>query len=344
VAPARQEVLLDPPSELPLVSPSSCLIYGALAGVAVSNAGYNILTKHAITNAHKADALIFSLCRDVAAYPVLQAGAFLIDGVQRPQTKDIPLIVVLGLLGMFCNQYLFIYGMAGDVSATEASVLSQLQPIFAAMFAIIAKQVGPSWMLFAGVVLTFAGSVVMAEVWTVKSIAGSQSIHLLSVVGSAFCMALYYVAQKPILNRYPPLSLTAWSYLFGALWMMLASCGYLTLPKTELHAKWASMNTSVNLLTLVFAVLMNSVLKYALQSFSNKWTGATTLTAWSCLTPILTGFVGAVVPAFHENLSWAYLGSVPVLIGVYLVTLAREREKAAAAAALKGAADEGSSA
>jgi len=254
-----------------------------------------------------------------------------VDGPKLPALRDVPVIAILGLLGMFGNQFFFIYGMSGNVSATEASVLSQLQPIFAALFAIIAGQVGPSWMLFFGVVLTFGGSVVMAEVWTITDMAGAQTIHLLSVVASAFCMALYYVAQKPILNRYPPLSLTAWSYFFGALWMALASCYYLTLPRDEMIEKFASMNTLVNWISLIFAVLMNSVLKYALQSFSNKWTGATTLTAWSCLTPILTGFIGAVVPAFHESLSWSYFGAVPVIVGVFLVTMAREREKATAA-------------
>merc|ERR1711865_1228336 len=82
--------------------------------------------------------------------------------------------------------------------------------------------------------------------------------------------------------------------------------------------------------TLVFAVLMNSCLKYALQSFSNKWTGATTLTAWSCGTPIITGVVGAAVPAFHEPLTWAYLGAIPVSIGVFLVSWSRERDNALA--------------
>lgn len=36
--------------------------------------------------------------------------------------------------------------------------------------------------------------------------------------------------------------------------------------------------------------------RYALQSFSNKWVGATTLTAWACLVPVLTGLVDALWP------------------------------------------------
>jgi drug/metabolite transporter (DMT)-like permease len=35
--------------------------------------------------------------------------------------------------------------------------------------------------------------------------------------------ATYYIFQKPLLKKYPPLTLTAWSYLFGALSKLLST-------------------------------------------------------------------------------------------------------------------------
>ena len=46
--------------------------------------------------------------------------------------------------------------------------------------------------------------------------------------------------------------------------------------------------------------------------------------------PLFTGIIGAVTPAssgFHEPLTFAYLGAVPVIVGVILVTLTKEYEK-----------------
>merc|ERR1712046_463022 len=137
-------------------------------------------------------------------------------------------------------------------------------------------------------------------------------------------------AQKPVLGRYPSLSLTAWSYFFGAMWMAIASLFYFDLPANEMREKWASMNSLANWLTLAFAVIFNSVIKYALQSISNKWTGATTPSVWSCVTPIITGVLGAAVPAWNEPLTWAYFGAIPVILGVFLVSLSRERGEVAA--------------
>lgn len=305
--------------------PRNSLIYGALLAVTVINCGYNVLSKNVLSShvTTKADPLIFSLVRDLTAFPLLQVGALLVDGALLPDLKDVPLIALLGLLGMFGNQYLFIYGLAGkDVTATEAAVLSQTQPVFAALLALTAKQIRPSWALAGGVLLTFGGSLVMAKVWTIKQIGGEDTVHLAALLLGALCMALYYVAQKPILNRYPPLSLTAWAYFFGALSMGLASLSYFALPDGEMQEKWNSLWTQPTIIALVFAVIMNSVLKYALQSFANKWVGATTLTVWMCLVPIFTAIVG--VSWLGEKPGYSYLGAVPVMIGVYLVTVARQ--------------------
>lgn len=113
--------------------------------------------------------------------------------------------------------------------------------------------------------------------------------------------------------------------------MSVAQCFYLFSDTSEQYAeRWHSVNNTDALLTLLFAVLMNSVAKYALQSFSNKWTNATTLCVWSCLVPIFTGLIGALSPessGFHEQLTVAYLGAVPVIVGVMLVTKAKEKDQ-----------------
>lgn len=305
--------------------PSKALIYSALLCVAVINCGYNVLTKYVLSGASattKADPLLLSLLRDAIAYPILQFGALISDGFRLPRMKDLPLICLLGLLGMFGNQFLFMYGMEGNhVTATEASILSQTQPVFAAVLAMFAGQVQPSRWVFLGVLLTFGGSMIMAKAWNIHKLAGDDGLHIGSILLGALAMALYYVVQKPMLESYPPLSLTAWAYFFGTLWMGMASLSYLTLPEDELEAKWASVNTGATRVALAFAVIMNSVLKYALQSFANKWTGATITSCWMCVVPVLTALVGTLI---GERPCLSYLGGCPVLAGVYLVTAMRE--------------------
>lgn len=54
------------------------------------------------------------------------------------------------------------------------------------------------------------------------------------------------------------------------------------------------------------------------------------LTAWSCLVPVFTGVVGALWPALGETPTLAYLGAVPVMLGIFCVSFARTRELNAA--------------
>jgi threonine/homoserine efflux transporter RhtA len=106
--------------------------------------------------------------------------------------------------------------------------------------------------------------------------------------------------------------------------MALAALSYLALPKRQMQDKWSSICTQPTVIALAFAILMNSVLKYSLQSFANKWVGATTLTVWMCLVPVLTAIVGVMWSGLGEKPSLSYLGALPVMIGVYMVTVARQ--------------------
>ena len=48
----------------------------------------------------------------------------------------------------------------------------------------------------------------------------------LAVFGSCVTMAVYYILMKPVLKIYPPVTVTAWSYCFGALVMGAVSLMY----------------------------------------------------------------------------------------------------------------------
>ena len=47
-----------------------------------------------------------------------------------------------------------------------------------------------------------------------------------AVFGSCVTMAVYYILMKPVLKIYPPVTVTAWSYCFGALVMGAVSLMY----------------------------------------------------------------------------------------------------------------------
>ena len=96
--------------------------------------------------------------------------------------------------------------------------------------------------------------------------------------------------------------------------MALASMYYAAAP-----AEWHLTHNAW--LALLFAVLANSVGKYALQSFANAHVEATTVTAWSTVVPVFTAIFAYVDPSQRVSpLQLKYLGMLPIVAGIYLVT------------------------
>ena len=298
--------------------PLGRLVILTLFTVAVVNAGYNTITKDALSKG-KVDALVFSLLRDACAYPILQLAAYCIDGPLWPKRGDVPLLFLLGLTGMFGNQFLFIEGL-DHISADVASILNLAQAPIAAAVAVAVGQEQFSWRRLGGIGLAVCGAVVLLAPWQAgnsskgKAEGSSKAVGYLCVLGSCCSMATYYIVQKPALRRYPPLSVTAWSYFFGALIMALAATS-----RASRAGAWQISRQAAE--ALVFAVIANSVIKYALQSFANKHVQASTVTAWSTAVPVFTAIFAFVDPNQHEDpLQLRFVGMIPIAVGVYLVT------------------------
>jgi drug/metabolite transporter (DMT)-like permease len=287
------------------------LAYASVILVQVLNAGYNTLTKDALKKG-KVDPLVFSLYRDAMAFPILFVLGLSYDGWIFPEKKDIWKIAVLGLCGMFGNQYFFIMGLK-FIASDIASVLSLGQAIFASAIAVAVGQEAFSFHKVGGVVLCVGGAVVLLSPWNAT---GSGEVQgYLYILGSCICMAVYYIFQKPLCKKYPPLSLTAWSYFFGAFIMGLAA----TSKVNDGPKIWTL--TSGSLVALAFAVVCNSVMKYALQSFVNKHLAVTILTAWSTSVPVFTAVFAYLDPNQTETLGMQDLGFFPIVAGLFLVKL-----------------------
>jgi drug/metabolite transporter (DMT)-like permease len=114
------------------------------------------------------DALVFSLCRDAFALPVLLLAAVLVERrVVLPRARDIPIFFALGLTGMFGNQFLYIQGLF-YTTPNVASVLQPCIPVFTALLAfLVCIEPLPSsarkhqWFKILGILLGTGGAVLM---------------------------------------------------------------------------------------------------------------------------------------------------------------------------------------
>jgi len=198
-------------------------------------------------------------------------------------------------------------------NATVASIVNLTLPVFAAVLALLLGMEAFNWTTAAGLLLAVAGAMFIQ--------AGGGSVPLAFNIGvgvialGALTSAVYYIIQKSSLAHYPPVSMTAWEYWVGFGFMGLAA-----VLLVEHGERWVlTRNAQV---ALLFSVLFNSVVKYALNTFCNKHVSVITLTVYATLVPVLTAVLSAV---FLQTSLWErrYLGALPICCGTLLVTHGR---------------------
>ena len=235
---------------------------------------------------------------------------------------------------MFGNQLLYLLGIY-YTNANIASIFQPAIPVWTALLAIIVR-IEPfpdfrtlrGWAKSLGILLAAVGAIVM----TVEKKAGQASDHsgssssdsvnfvgYIFLLGNTLSMAVYILLQKKFIFdkedscwKTKPVTVTAWSYLFGAMFMALASLYYVNKPEKFTYFPQEEVYP------ILYAIFIASGLCYLLISWCNMQISASLVTAtWPLqvlFCAILSYFVlGEVLKTLE------YVGGVLIVIGLMAV-------------------------
>lgn len=146
----------------------------------------------------------------VAALVVL--GWFCVRRPACPQWRDMPRFLLCGAVGIALYNILFNTGEQ-TVSAGATSLLINFAPFMSAFVAVVfLGETLPLWG-WVGSVISFTGIVLIGSEQPGGFGFGSGAMDVLA---AAFCSALYFLLQRPLVARYGALASTAWILLIGA--------------------------------------------------------------------------------------------------------------------------------
>jgi drug/metabolite transporter (DMT)-like permease len=280
-------------------------VHLALVAVQASFAGFHVVAKWVLRDLAP---LELAGLRVLLATPILLLYAWRHDRL-RPALRDWPALALLGLLGVFANQILFIEGLQ-RTTATSAAILMPSVPVFAAALGALSgvERVGGGRLL--GILLAVAGALVLLDPSRLSLGAPSARGNLL-ILGNCLAYAAFLVLQRPLLRRLPWRTVIAWAFLFGGL-------GVLGVAGPSLAARDLATVPAAVWLGVAYIVVLGSVVGYALNTWALRRSSPTVAASYNTLQPLLTALLAAAFLGERFGGREA-AGMVLILAGLLLV-------------------------
>ena len=259
----------------------------------------------------------FTFARYVLASIALLALLRWSEGEIRLPSPGAGRILLLGGLGFGIYQMLWTVGLQ-TIPAGDSALLIAATPVLTAVIAVVVRTDTLDPVKGLGVLLSFAGVVLVIAAGVGIELSGSP-VGFALTLGAALCWAIYTALGARALRRYSPLVLTTWATIGGTLVLAPVGVGQWLTPGAigpDQLARWP---------TIVFAIAYSGLLAAALANvlvFNGvRLLGPTRIVALQSLVPAM-----AVVLAFlllgEPIRPFQIVGGAIIVLGVALIRFA----------------------
>lgn len=237
-----------------------------------------------------------------------------------PARSDWPRLALLGMLGIFANQTLYLLGLR-FTTATSSAILMPSIPVFTAAAAAMLGIERVAGRRLAGIVAAAAGALVLLDPTRLET-SPEATLGNLMILGNCLCYSFFLVLQRPLFERIPWRTLIAWSFLFGSLG---------TLPVAApsiVRADWAALSWPA-ISGIVYIGVVPTALNFALATWAVRRSSPAVVAAFTTLQPLLTGTLAALTLGESLRANQA-VGFVLIVAGLFLVQAGAPRRTAVA--------------
>lgn len=230
---------------------------------------------------------------------------------EKVKKGDLLKLAICGLFGVAINQMLFFKGL-NLTTPINAAVIMVSNPILVLLFGIVLATERFSTKKGIGVALGALGAIVLITNGGQLSLNKEHFCGNIMVFFNASSYAVYLVLVKPLMQKYKPITVISWVFLFGILFVIPFSW-------SDFQAiQWATMPSGI-LWRVAFVVVGTTFLAYLFNIYGLKTLNPSTVSTYIYLQPVLASIVAIIASSDSLDLT-KICSTVFIFLGVYLVS------------------------
>jgi len=240
-------------------------------------------------------------------------------GLPRVRNRsDLGRLAVLGVLGVSINQSFFLWGLR-HTTAVNATILVTTIPVFTVLESVLTRREPPSVPKFAGIGLAGLGAIYLIGPHRISLDPAGAFGNALIVCGMPAYSA-YLLLSKSVLERYPPVTVSTYVMVFGAL-------GVIPPGLLDAHRMHWDQVSGLAWGLVAYIVLIPTITAYFLNIWALKRASSNLVAVYIYLQPIFTAAVAPAVLAGEALTARATLAGLAIFAGLGLVIWAEALQR-----------------
>jgi len=235
---------------------------------------------------------------------------------EKVSRRDMFLMFLASLLGIFLNQYFFSIGLS-LTSPIDAAIINTVGPIMTMILAAFFLKEPVTWKKAIGVMIGVAGALLLIFSNNPHERESGSLAGNMLVLASTLSFVIYLTAFKPLVTRYSPVTLMKWMFLYATV------CSVPFCLHGLMAADYAGVSTSVWAKTF-YVVFMATFIAYLLVPIGQKYLRPTIVSMYNYVQPVVSSLVAVCLGM--DVFGWRKgLATLLVFVGVYVVTQSKSR-------------------